>query len=142
MGYFYAGGKTNQRVNVYAKMGETNQKYLSSRIGKIRNEEKSFNVFKYLEIPNSTQAVTRAIEGHVRLMLEREGYKNVKNDHFAWRTEIGQIKNEYQIFAEKAMFYAKQYCNLTGINYIEHEGKKKRKSKQKVSRCAKMLLEW
>ena len=30
MGYIYVGGKTNQRINGYGKVGETNQKYLKS----------------------------------------------------------------------------------------------------------------
>ena len=122
MGYFYAGGKTNQKTNAYCKMGETNQKYLSSRVGVIRNTEGNFFVIKYLEIPNSTQAITRAIEGHVRFMLEREGYKNVQNDHFVWKTAPDRKMQEYTTFAERAMYHAKKYCELIGIEYIEHEG--------------------
>ena len=87
MGYFYAGGKTNQQIHARGKIGESNQKYLSSRVGKIRNDEGNFVVFEYLEIPNSTKAITRSIEGDVRLMLERAGYKNIQNDHFVWKLQ-------------------------------------------------------
>ena len=122
MGYFYAGAKTNQRTNAYAKMGESNQKYLSNRVSAIRAKEGNFVVLKYLEIPNSTQAVTRAIEGHVRFMLERKGYKNVQNDHFVWSTTPETKMSEYIEFATLSMQFAKDYCNLIGIDFIEHEG--------------------
>ena len=122
MGYYYAGGKTNQHTNAYAKNGETNQRLLSSRISTIRNIEGNFVVFKYLELPNSTQAITRAIEGHVRLCLERDGYKNVQNDHFVWKTTPETKMQDYLDFAEKSMKYAKEYCEFMQIPYIEHDG--------------------
>lgn len=122
MGFFYVGGKTNQRVNGYGKIGETNLKYLSQRIGCIRQKEGNFFVFKYLELPNSTQAVTRSVEGHVRFMLERDGYKNIQNDHFEWKTTSEQKMRDYTEFAEKAISYAEQYCNMVGIEYIVKEG--------------------
>lgn len=147
MGYFYAGGKTNQRVNGYGKMGETNQKYLSARVAAIRHSEGNFVVFKYLEIPNSTQAVTRAVEGHVRFMLERVGYQNVQNDHFVWRSEKGQMMQDYINFTDKAIEFAKQYCEMVGIKYVEKVGKTTVKKtvthkKKTLSRCAEMIAAW
>lgn len=122
MGWVYAGGKTNQKTNAYAKMGETNQKYLSMRVGEIRHREGNFVVFKYLEIPNSTTAMTRAIEGHLRYKMECEGYHNIQNDHFEWQTTPETKMQEYMEFAERAMYHAKQYCQMNNIVYIEHDG--------------------
>lgn len=122
MGWIYAGGKTNQKTNAYAKMGETNVKYLSTRISNIRFKEGNFVVFKYLEIPNSTSALTKAIEGHLRFMLERDGYHNIQNDHFEWKTTPEKKMQEYMKFAETSMKYAKQYCKMVGVKYIEHDG--------------------
>lgn len=122
MGYFYAGGKTNQQIHASGKVGESNQKYLSTRVGQIRKKEGNFFVFEYLEIPNSTQAITRGIEGDVRLMLERAGYKNVKNDHFEWETTKENKMEEYKQFSALAMQFAMAYCDFRGIPYIHHYG--------------------
>ena len=125
MGYFYVGAKTNQKINAKGKIGETNQKYISGRMGQIRKDEGNFFLLKYLEIPNSTSAMTKAIEGHARYMLEKEGYKHIQNDHFIWITTKEQKMIDYKIFSDKAIEYAKQYCDFMGISYIEHEGNSK-----------------
>ena len=122
MGYFYAGGKTSQRTTARGKIGETNQKYLSQRVAQIRNKENNFVVFEYLSIPNSTPAMTRAIEADVRFMLERAGYVNVQNDHFEWRTTRESKMSEYADFASLAIDYAEQYCVLRGIEYTRSKG--------------------
>lgn len=122
MGYFYAGGKTSQRTTARGKIGETNQKYLSQRVAQIRNKENNFVVFEYLSIPNSTPAMTRAIEADVRFMLERAGYVNVQNDHFEWRTTKESKMSEYADFASLAIDYAEQYCVLRGIEYTRSKG--------------------
>ena len=122
MGYFYVGAKTNQHKQASGKIGETNLKYLSTRIGQIRHKEGNFVVIKYLSIPNSTQAMTRAIEGDVRFMLEKDGYHNVQNDHFEWATCPATKMMEYKDFADKAITYAEQYCIMRGIEYTVHEG--------------------
>ena len=122
MGYFYAGGKTSQRTTARGKIGETNQKYLSQRVAQIRNKENNFVVFEYLSIPNSTPAMTRAIEADVRFMLERAGYVNVQNDHFEWRTTKESKMSEYVDFASLAIDYAEQYCVLRGIEYTRSKG--------------------
>lgn len=122
MGYFYVGGKTNQRVNGYGKIGETNQQYLSQRVGKIRQDEGNFFVFKYLWLPDSTQAVTRAIEGYVRMMLERDGWENIQNDHFEWKTTKEEKMNDYLIFANAAIKHAERFCEMMDIPYTTKEG--------------------
>ena len=125
MGYVYAGGKTNQSVNGYVKIGETNQRYLSQRIGVIRQKEGNFVVFKYLEIPNSTKAITRAIEGHARMMLEREGFQNVQNDHFEFPMTKYTKHALYTDFVDRAIDHMTAYCNMCGIDYIVREGDSK-----------------
>ena len=122
MGWIYAGGKTNQKTNAYAKNGETNQKYLSSRVGAIRHKEGNFVVFKYLEVFDTDRATTQAIEGHMRYMMTREGWQNVQNDHFVWSTTPENKMADYRKFAERSMFYAKQYCDLIGVKYVEYDG--------------------
>lgn len=123
MGYFYIGGKTNQKTNGYLKIGETNQKYLSQRVGHIRMHEGNFVVFKYLEIPDSTLSMTRAIEGHVRLMLEWGGWHQVQNDHFTCAITPETRDEIYQKFTEEAVRYACEYCDMTGIKYTVKKAK-------------------
>ena len=125
MGYIYVGGKTNQRINGYGKVGETNQKYLSQRITTIRCKETNFFVFEYLEIPNSTKALTRAVEGYVRWKLECAGYHNIQNDHFEWTTTIENKMSDYHKFANLAMFYAEEFCTKEHINYTRKQGNPK-----------------
>lgn len=122
MGFVYVGGKTNQKTNGYVKIGETNKKYLSSRVGEIRAKEGNFVVFKYLEIPDSTLSVTRAIEGHARMMLERDGYQQVQNDHFELAVTPETKDVLYRNFADRAIFYMEQYCSWTGIPYTVKMG--------------------
>ena len=125
MGYIYAGGKTNQKTNALAKMGETNQKYLSQRVQTIRRTEGNFIVFEYLEIPNSTSAMTKAIEGHMRFKLECFGYKNIQNDHFEWLTTKEHKMQEYSDFAHTAIAFAIEYCKQNNIPYIHKMGNMK-----------------
>ena len=127
MGYVYVGGKTNQKINGYGKVGETNQKYLSQRVGQIRAKEGNFVVFQYLEIPHSTQATTRAIEGYIRWKLECDGYHNIQNDHFEWTTTIENKMRDYLEFANKALFYGEQFCQREKIFYIRKEAKENAK---------------
>lgn len=122
MGFVYVGGKTNQSINGYMKIGETNQAYLCSRIGQIRKAEGNFVCFKYLEIPNSTRAITKAIEGHTRMMLEREGYHNVQNDHFTMPITKQSKESIYNAFVERAIYHMTNYCDMCGIVYIVKEG--------------------
>lgn len=117
MGFVYVGGKTNQSVNGYMKIGETNKTYLSTRIGEIRHAEGNFVCFKYLEIPNSTSAITKAIEGHTRMMLEREGYHNVQNDHFVMPMTKDTKDSIYNAFVDRAIYHMTSYCNMFGIAY-------------------------
>ena len=122
MGYVYAGGKTNQWANGYTKIGETNQRYLSTRVGEIRHKEGNFVVFRYLEIPNSTPAITRAIEGHARMMLERDGWHNIQNDHFEMPVTKDTRDPIYNKFVDDAIYYMEQYCAWTGIPYEVKNG--------------------
>lgn len=122
MGYVYVGGKTNQSINGYVKIGETNQTYLSTRISEIRHKEGNFVCFQYLEIPNSTSAITRAIEGHTRMMLEREGYNNVQNDHFTMPITKDTKESIYKAFVDRAIYHMASYCDMCSIAYIVKEG--------------------
>ena len=119
MGFFYAGFKTNNSKNGYMKIGETNQKYLSSRIGKIRYDQSNFVVYDYMEIKNSTPSMTRAIEGHVRFRLEQFGLKQIQNDHFEYaiKSFCNDKETEFDYLSKKAMQYAMEYCNMMNIAY-------------------------
>ena len=123
MGFVYAGCKTNNSVNAYAKIGETNRKYLSSRIGEIRHSEGNFVVLYYIEIKDSTPAMTKAIEGHMRFLLEKAGYVNTQNDHFVWKTNKNVKMQEYETFAKMAIDAACEYCDFMGIKYELKTGK-------------------
>lgn len=122
MGYFYVGGDTYRKTIAYVKIGETNQKYLHRRVREICVKEKHFTIFKYLKIENSTSALTKAVEGHVRLMLEREGYLNLGLDHFGWSTTPTEKLKEYCAFTESAVKYAIEYCEMIGASYQIFEG--------------------
>lgn len=123
MGFVYVGGKTNQKTNGYLKIGETNTKYLSTRVAQIRQAEGNFVVFKYLVIPDSTLSITRAIEGHARMMLEREGWEQVQNDHFVTDMTPATKMEIYQKFVDNAIKFMCEYCDMVGISYEVKEGK-------------------
>ena len=122
MGYVYVGGKTNQWANGYVKIGETHQAYLSARIAQIRHKEGNFVLFQYLDIPDSTPAVTRAIEAHARMMLERDGYTQVQNDHFVMPVTKDNRESLYNDFTCKAIKHMANYCDMFGIAYEVKEG--------------------
>lgn len=136
MGYFYIGGKTNNSVNGYLKIGETNQKQLSKRIALIRYQEGNFVVFKYLDIPGSTPAMTRAIEGHVRFMMERDGWNQVQNDHFTVDMRDKDKAEIFQVFTASALKYAEAYCQMVGITYEVKDGDPKAKRNHKPRKKA------
>lgn len=107
MGFIYVG-----RSSHGWKIGETNQRFISSRIASIRQNECDFQDISYIRIPNSTGAMTKAIESHTRLTLERKGYINTGLDHFT-------PHDSFEAFKTKALKAAKAYCNFMRIEYIE-----------------------
>lgn len=122
MGYVYVGGKTNQKINGYLKIGETNKAKISQRIAEIRHKEGNFVVFQYLEIPNSTPAITRAVEGHARMMLERDGWEQVQNDHFVITMTPDTRDAIYKDFVSQAIRHMCAYCDMVGIEYQVKKG--------------------
>ena len=122
MGFVYVGGKTNQWRNGYMKIGETNQQYISTRVSQIRHSDGNFVLFKYLELPDSTPAITKAIEGHARMMLEREGWHNTHCDYFTAPINKDTREQVYRTFTESAINYMTEYCNMYGLTYIVKEG--------------------
>jgi len=126
MGFIYCGFKTNNSKNGYMKIGESNQKYLSQRIGQIRKTQKNFVVYDYLEIPNSTKDMTMAIEGHVRFRLAQFGLHHVQNDHFEYivKQYANDKETEYNFLSNTAMLYAIEYCDLMNIHYERKNDKR------------------
>lgn len=117
MGFFYIGAKTNNYKNGYMKIGETNQKYLSSRIAQIRKSQGNFVVLAYLEISESTSAMTRAIESYVRFKLERQGYEMVQNDHFVFPISAETKDAQFAQFTALAISAACHFCEMEHIAY-------------------------
>ena len=133
MGFIYCGFKTNNSKNGYMKIGETNRVYLSQRIAEIRHAQKNFVVYDYMEIKDSTPAMTRAIEGHVRFRLEQFGLKQVQNDHFVYdiKTYFSTKEDEFNYLSNKAMNFAKEYCDAMKIAY---EIKSDKRNLKKIAR--------
>ena len=117
MGFFYIGAKTNNYKNGYMKIGETNQKYLSSRIAQIRQKQGNFVVLAYLEIPGSSAATTRAIESYARFKLERQGYEMVQNDHFVFPMSAETKEAHFARFTALAISAACHFCEMEHIAY-------------------------
>ena len=106
MGFVYVG-----KSSTGWKIGESNQRYLSQRVASIRKTEPDFEVTAYVKIPNSSKAMTKAVEAHARLMLERQGYKNLGLDHFV-------PYRAYKSFSKRAVQAMQDYCNMADIEYI------------------------
>lgn len=117
MGFFYIGAKTNNYKNGYMKIGETNQKYLSSRIAQIRKNQDNFVVLAYLEIPNSSTATTRAVESYVRFKLEQHGYEMIQNDHFVFPISAETKDAQFAQFTALAISAACHFCEMEHIAY-------------------------
>lgn len=126
MGCFYVGFNWRRTVNGKGKIGETGGKTPANRFGEIRSKE-PFDCLRYLVFEDDTKAERLFIESFVRLNLERTiGYTHVENDHFEYLIEKGHRKERAMIFADTAIDFAKQACEIAKVKYTEGTKKYKK----------------
>ena len=119
MGWFYTGYDFLNRKNGYFKIGETGEKYLSTRLGQIRLHD-AFECLGFLRLINDTKSERLYVESYVRMMMEREeGLTHVQNDHFCYEIRKGEKHAQAEAYAQKALAYAKVACTFAGIEYVE-----------------------
>ena len=118
MGYFYTGFDYKNRKNGYFKIGETGQKYLTSRISNIQHYD-CFQCLGYLELIGETRSERLFIESYVRMKMEQvEGLKHSQNDHFLYTITSKEEKySQAQAFATMALEYAMEVCDFAKIQY-------------------------
>lgn len=127
MGWFYTGFDFLNRKNGYFKIGESGEKYLSTRLAQIRHYD-AFECLGFLKLINDTKSERLYVESYVRMMMEREeGLTQVQNDHFAYVIRKGEKHTQAQEYANKALAYAKAACAFAGIEYVEGYKKYKRR---------------
>lgn len=117
MGCFYTGFDYKNRKNGYFKIGETDKKTPAARWAQIRQGD-SFQGLYWMRLINETTAERRAVESHVRVMMERlQGLTHVQNDHFTYDIEQGRKYEQAWELSAKAIEYAKKACAMYGIKY-------------------------
>lgn len=118
MGYFYTGFDYKNRKNGYFKIGETGQKYLSSRISNIQHYD-SFQCLGYIELIGETRSERLFVESYVRMKMEKvEGLTHTQNDHFLYAITSKEEKySQAQTLAKMALEYAIEICDFAKIEY-------------------------
>lgn len=100
----YVGGCDNS-----FKIGMTQQDRLAKRVSVIRQTDKNFTVYKYIEFEGS-KAFTELIESMLRSHLEGLGFKNFGNDHFI-------KKGRKDVFTKKAIEFVAIALTDLGIDF-------------------------
>lgn len=100
----YVGGCDNS-----FKIGMTQQDRLAKRVSVIRQKDKNFTVYKYVEF-EGTKAFAELIESMLRSHLEGLGFKNFGNDHF-----IKQGRKD--VFTKKAIEFVAIALTDLGIDF-------------------------
>ena len=118
MGCIYAGFDYKNRVNGYFKIGETANKTPAQRLQTIRQND-CFQCLKWLQMFDDTRSERLFVESFVRMKMSRlEGLEHTQNDHFLYRIISKEEKySQAQEFAEKAIEFAIQACEMAGIKY-------------------------
>ncbi len=121
----YAGFCWKKRVNGRFKIGMTEKDTPAQRFSQLRRKE-HFEGLKYLTLLNTTHAEVLGVESHVRLMMSRvPGLEHIEDDHFEYTIIQNEKYKQAYTYADLAMTFAKQACQMYGIEY--EEGKKKYK---------------
>lgn len=100
----YVGGCDNS-----FKIGMTQQDRLAKRVSVIRQKDKNFTVYKYIEF-EGTKAFTELIESMLRSHLEGLGFQNFGNDHFI-------KKGRRDVFTKKAIEFVVIALTDLGIDF-------------------------
>lgn len=116
IGWFYVGYDFLNRVHGYFKIGETGEKYLSTRLGHIRKTD-AFECLGFLKLFDVTDSERWFIESFVRLMMERVGFIQTQKDHFLYNIKKGEKEAQAKAIAELALLFAMCACKLINVKY-------------------------
>lgn len=118
MGFLYTGFDYKNRKNGYFKIGETGQKYLTSRLQVIQHYD-CFQCLGYLILKNESKSERLLVESYTRVMMSKvAGLVHTQNDHFLYSIESKERKyaQAYEL-AEMALTYAEEICKQIGVEY-------------------------
>ena len=119
MGCFYTGFDYKNRVNGYFKIGESGKKTPAARLAQIRQTD-CFQCLGYILLENDTKPQRLFVESYARMMVEKEipELTHTQNDHYTYHIESKERKYEQaQEFADLALKFAIQACEIAGISY-------------------------
>lgn len=116
MGCFYTGFDWRNRKNGLFKIGETCQKTPAQRLASLRQKD-AFQCLGYLVLEGETHAQRLFIESYVRMHLTKEEELTpTKTDYFTYAIK-GDKYRQAQSFADTALYYAKEACQMENITY-------------------------
>ena len=119
MGCFYTGFDYKNRVNGYFKIGESGKKTPSQRLSQIRRTD-SFECLGYLLFENDSKPERLFIESYVRMKMDQvfDELTHTQNDHYLYTIESKEEKyNQAQKFADAALDFAKEACEIAKVKY-------------------------
>lgn len=113
MGFFYTGytESCDPKQNLF-KIGETVQDY------HIRCKQQQIYPLFALELENENSAQRLFVEAYVRLKMS-ENYSNVKKDYFNYFVDVNNEHQQAKKIAKKAIYFAKEACQMIKIKYQE-----------------------
>ncbi len=128
MGCFYAGFNYRNRVNGCSKIGETGEATPASRLATFRQKE-VFQCLGYIIMKGETHAQRLFVESYARMKIEAEcpDFHHIKNDHYLYKIISKEEKySQAQDFAETALGFAIEACEMVGIEWKRGTKKYKR----------------
>lgn len=128
MGCFYTGFDYKNRVNGYFKIGESSKKTPSQRLSAIRQKE-NFECLGYLLLDGDTKPERLFIESYVRMKLDQTFAEitHTQTDHFTYAIKSkGKNCIQVQTFADAAIKFAIEACNIANVKYKIGKRKYKR----------------
>lgn len=116
MGCIYAGFDYKNRVNGYFKIGESGKPTPAQRLQQIRRTD-CFQCLAYLLLKNDSKAERLFVESYVRMKLEQRFAEltHVQNDHFTYQIKSKQKYEQAQQFADMAITFAQEACQVAGV---------------------------
>ena len=114
----YVGYTPYTRKILRTKIGESNQRFISSRMSVLRREEGGkFNLCEYFVLEDNCESATKLLEAFVRWKMEKIGYENVGNDHFEWECPASERKADIKEFIDFFEKFMVEGCEKFGIKY-------------------------
>lgn len=118
MGCFYTGFDYKNRKNGYFKIGETGKATPAARLSQLRRDD-CFQCLGYIILKNESRPERLFVESYVRMMMaENPQLTHTQNDHYLYVIESKERKYaQAQEFADEALRYATEACQMKGIQF-------------------------